>query len=75
MLARTDQYLLLGQSLLGEHQPLEYMLTEPDGSEMNSFLFEKVGLLFGICRQSFECLRILLVPRADARWSRNLLTN
>lgn len=45
------------------------------GEDILTFHFEKVGLLIGICRRSFDCLKLLLVPKNEHRWSRNLLTN
>lgn len=35
---------------------------------------EKVGLLIALMRKSFDSLRLLLTPRSEHTWTKNLLT-
>ena len=51
-------------TLTGDHQPLDYVLTSGiEKKEMGTLRFEKVGLLLAMIRKSFQCLKILLVPK------------
>ena len=36
--------------------------------------FDKIALLLGLIRKSFHCLKLLLVPKLQHKWSKNLLT-
>jgi hypothetical protein len=64
------------QCLTGDQQPLEYVLTDfKTKEELKTLRFEKVGLLIPLLRHSYECLKILLIPRSEHSWSKNLLTH
>ena len=52
------------------------MLTDfKSKEELHTIRFEKVGLLIPLLRHSYECLKILLIPRSEHSWSKNLLTH
>jgi hypothetical protein len=60
---------------MGDHQPLEYVVTTPKGDDIMTINFEKVGLIVALARKSFDVLKLLLVPREKCAWSKNLLTS
>lgn len=73
-----SQNIQLTQCLTGDQPPIDYVLTEVGtGKEISTIRFEKVGFVIAICRRSFDCLKILWIPRTDPQmaWSRNLFTN
>lgn len=72
----VGEKLHLISALMGDHQPLDYVLTSGiEKKEMGVLRFEKVGLLLALVRRSFQCLKVILVPKIQHKWSRNLLTS
>lgn len=68
-------HISLVHCMIGEQQPLEYVLTSHHTKEeILTITVEKVGLLIGLMRKSFDCLRLLLTPRSEHTWTKNLLT-
>jgi hypothetical protein len=41
---------------------------------LGTLKIDKVGLLIALIRRSFHCLKIILVPKIEHKWSKNLLT-
>jgi hypothetical protein len=60
----VGEKLHLISALMGDHQPLDYELTSGiEKKKMGVLRFEKIGLLLALVRRSFQCLKVLLVPK------------
>ena len=71
----AGKHIQLVQTIAGDMQPLEYILTAGStGDELHTFNLEKIGLLIAVFRKSHDCLKLLLVPKVEHRFSSNILS-
>jgi hypothetical protein len=72
----VGEKLHLTSALIGDHQHLDYVLTSGiEKKEIGVLRFDKIAILVALIRRSFQCLKILLVPKIQHKWSKNLLTS